>query len=108
MPEENQEIEISFVELFQFIKRGIIFALPIALALAVAAYFFSQTIAPKYQAEASILAYKTNNELKQFDTTLVTAPPIDGSAYKDAIYSYPVIEEVFKSLGNSGPNQKDI
>ena len=108
MNEENQEIEISFVELFQFIKRGIIWALPLALLLAIGVYLFSQTIQPSYQAEAAVLAYKSNNELKQFDTTLVTAPPIDGSAYKEAIYSYPVISSVFEKLGNDEPEQKDI
>ncbi|HHO55296.1 MAG TPA: hypothetical protein ENK21_02830, partial [Trueperaceae bacterium] len=108
MNEENQEIEISFVELFQFIKRGIIWALPLALLLAIGVYLFSQTIQPSYQAEAAVLAYKSNNELKQFDTTLVTAPPIDGSAYKEAIYSYPVINSVFEKLGNDEPEQKDI
>ena len=108
MSDENQEIEISFVDLFNFIKRGLIFALPLALALAIGTYFWSKQIKPTYQAQATVIAYKTNNELKQFDTTLVTAPPIDASAYKEALLSYPLITKVLDKLGNSAPSQKEI
>ncbi len=108
MSDENQEIEISFVELFNFIKSGLKFALPIALVLGLGTYFLSKQIEPTYQAQATVIAYKTNNELKQFDTTLVTAPPIDASAYKEALLSAPVLSSVLEKLNNPSANEKDI
>ena len=105
----DETYEISFVELFQFVRRGFFPALLIALLLVLAAFFISRSAAPIYQAKATILVSSaTQNDLNRFGVTLAMAPLIDVSAYEAAALSFPVIEDAWQAMGVTQPGELNI
>ena len=98
----SESYEISFVELFQFIRRGFLIALLSALTLAAIAFLIARNTTPIYQARATILAAQTNpNEFIQFGVSPATAPAVDVSAYKAAATSFPVMMEALQNMGKT-------
>ncbi len=104
----DQDIELSLSDLFELIKQGLIFALAVASLAALATYFLSRSIEPRYQARATVLAAQTNPELRSFGVSLATVPSLDVSAYRTAAQSAPVIMNALASLGVTEANTKTI
>jgi polysaccharide biosynthesis transport protein len=107
----DETYEISFVELFQFIRRGFLPALLIALLLALAAFFIGRNTTPIYQARATVLASSSAssaNDLNRFGVSLAMAPVVDASAYEAAALSFPVIEDAWRAMGVTTPSALNI
>ncbi len=99
-------VEISLLDLVNFIRRGIWFALLISIPIAAGTYFWTNSLDPSYRARATVLAAQTTLDSAPFGTTLVTAPPLDVDAYKAAALSDPVIAAALSNagLGDGDPN----
>ncbi|HEX7003945.1 MAG TPA: polysaccharide biosynthesis tyrosine autokinase [Trueperaceae bacterium] len=104
----QQEITVDIGALFRFIARGLILALLVGGALAFVALQLSRRQPPVYEAEATVLAAQTNPEFRQFGLSLVTAPPLDVSAYRAAGTSDPVLAEALRRMGAENPTDTDI
>ncbi len=105
----SESYEISFVELFQFIRRGFLIALLSAITLAAIAFLIARNTTPIYQARATVLAAQTSsNEFNQFGVSLATAPAVDVSAYQAAVTSFPVIMRALQTMGLENPVDLDI
>lgn len=104
----QQEITVDIGALIRFIARGLILALLVGGAAAFVALQLSRREAPVYEAQATVLAAQTNPELRQFGLSLVTAPPLDVSAYRAAGMSDPVLAEALRRMGVESPTQSDI
>ena len=101
--------EVSFVDLFYFLKRGLVIALGVGLALGAAAYFLSRNSEPTYRARNTLLAAQTNAaDLQRFGVSLATAPAVDVSAYRTAALSAPVVQNALRQLGAMNPDLRAI
>ena len=101
--------EVSFVDLFYFLKRGLLIALGIGLALGAVAYFLSRNSEPTYRARNTVLAAQTNAaDLQRFGVSLATAPAVDVSAYRTAALSAPVVQDALRQLGASNTDLRAI
>lgn len=100
--------EISLEELWALFRRGLPFALSVTI-LALITTFALVRQAPKiYQASATILSSQPDSGLKSFNVSLVTAPPVDVSAYEAAARSTPVLTQALQDLGYQQPDRAAI
>ena len=96
-------------DLFALIRRGLIFALAVAIGAAALTYFLSKRTTPEYDATATVLASRPNANLQgNFGVNLVTAPAIDVSAYQAAAKSHTVLVEALALLGVSSPSAQTV
>ena len=101
----DQESQVSIGELFRFIFRGLLVALPIALLAAAAIYLLSQQLEPIYEAQTTLLAAEPNTSGAD---RVLTPPAIEHSTYATIIMSNPLIESAFAQLGQMNPSNSDI
>ena len=106
--DQYDSYDISFADLFRFVRRGLLPALLIALALALSALLLSRRLEPTYQSTATILATQTNSADTQFGVSLATATPLNVSAYQAAAISYPVVAEALADMGINAPTLEEI
>src|SRR5690606_38653482 len=96
----DQQQEPTLRDLLLLLKRGLPFALAVAIGAAALTYFLSDRLAPEYEASATLLASRPNSNLQgSFGVSLVTAPVIDISAYQAAATSSPVLRDALGMLG---------
>lgn len=99
--EEREELTVvTFRDLFDLIRRGLLLAIIVGVAAATAAYFLSEQLDPTYRARATLLASQPASA-GSFGVTLVTAPPVDVTAYRTAATSSPVLREALERLGQA-------
>ena len=108
MIENNSEYEISFADLFQFIRQGLVTAISLALLLGIIVYFVSNNLTPQYRARTTIIAAQPINAESTFGVSLVTATPIDVSGYAAAAKSIPVTSRALQLTGKSEPTIEDV
>lgn len=101
----NQESQASIGELFNFVFRGLLVALPIALLAAAAAFLLSQQLDPVYEASTTLLAAEPNTSGSD---AILTPPPIEASAYATVVLSNPVLTDAFAQLGQTSPSGSDL
>ncbi|HEX7001768.1 MAG TPA: hypothetical protein VF164_08735 [Trueperaceae bacterium] len=100
----NEQPEPTLRDLLLLIRRGLPFALAVAVGAAALTYVLSTRIIPEYQASASLLASRPNSSLQgSFGVSLVTAPVIDVTAYQAAATSSPVLARALESTGLTDP-----
>lgn len=105
----DQELEISLRDLFVLFRRGLPFALAVAVGAAALTYALSSRTTPDYQASATLLASRPNSTLQgSFGVSLVTAPVIDVTAYRAAATSTPVLYDALRYLGFEEPSTADV
>lgn len=105
---ENQQ-ELSLRDLFALIRRGLVFALAVAVGAAGLTYFLSSRTTPEYDATATVLASRPNATLQgNFGVNLVTAPLIDVSAYQAAARSHTVLTGALNLLGVPSPSPQTV
>jgi non-specific protein-tyrosine kinase len=88
----------SLTDFYQFLRKGVLWALGVAILLSGTVFLFNNSREPVYRARSTVLAAQTNPELRQFGVSLATAPSLDASAYRAAVLSRPVIEDVMRQL----------
>jgi Mrp family chromosome partitioning ATPase len=93
--------EPTLHDIFVFLKNGLLFALLIGLAAAVAVYFLSLNEPPTYQASARLLASQADPNLKQFNLAAISSPPIDFAAYTSIALSRPLLEQAKQVAGST-------
>jgi capsular exopolysaccharide synthesis family protein len=104
----QQEITVDIGALFRFIVRGMVLALLVGGTAAFIALQMSRRQDPVFEAQATVLAAQTNPEFRQFGLSLVTAPPLDASAYQAAGTSDPVLADALRRMGLENPTASDI
>lgn len=104
----QDEITIDATDLIHFLRRGLLLALAIGGIAGFAVLQLSLRQDPVYEAEASVLAAQTVPEFRQFGYSLVTAPPLDPSAYAVAGRSDPVLIDALSRMGVNAPTRTDI
>ena len=95
---EYQPEEPTFRDLVNLLRRGLVFALAVAIGAAALTFFLSQRVTETYQATATLLASQPDAALQSFGVSLVTAPAVDVSAYKAAVTSQPVLQNALVRL----------
>lgn len=100
----DTEQELSLHDLVALIRRGLPFALAVAIGAAALTYVLSSRITPEYSSTTTLLASRPNSNLQGgFGVSLVTAPVIDVSAYQAAAKSYPVLRNALVLMGEVDP-----
>ena len=51
-----QDPNVNLGEVFRFLARGLVYAIPLAAVLAIRTYLFSQRLEPVYEASTTLLA----------------------------------------------------
>jgi capsular exopolysaccharide synthesis family protein len=95
---QNQDISISFEDLYRFLLRGLPVALVVAVLAGAAAYYLSRNVEPAYRATATLMVSQAGPGLGAFGQSLVTSPVLDLPTYRAALYSSPVLESARQSL----------
>lgn len=93
------EEEISLQDPVQLLRRGLVFALAVALGAAGLTYYLSRRMTPEYDSTATLLVSRPGSAQGTFGVSLVTAPTIDITAYQAAAKSYPVLSTALETLG---------
>ncbi len=102
-----REDQTDFGTLVRFLLRGLVVALPLGLLMAAGVYYLSQRIAPTYEASAVILATKSTNTSVSQSTSL-SAPPIESSAYSAIALTRPVLLDAISRLGTQKLKPEDL
>lgn len=102
----EQQTDINFRDLFEFLRRGLLLAALVALAAGAAAYFISTSLEPVYEARATLLASRPEQGVATFNVSLVTAPSVDVSAYRVAAQSFAVAQDALRALGTAEPSRQ--
>lgn len=95
----DSTVVISFSDLLRFLRQGALWALAVAVLAAVAAYFLSQQLEPRYRTQATVVAAQANQGSADFGATPFVAPMLDVSAYREAALSDPTLRAALDSLG---------
>ncbi|HZJ09912.1 MAG TPA: hypothetical protein VFD39_09470, partial [Trueperaceae bacterium] len=96
----DQQQEPTLRDLLLLLKRGLPFALAVAIGAAGLTFVLSNRLTPEYEAAATLLASRPNSNLQgSFGVSLVTAPVIDITAYQAAAGSSPVLGDALGMLG---------
>lgn len=98
----DKQQEPTARDLFALLRRGLGFAIAVAVVAGAATYLLSGRADPVYRARASLLVSQPNPELRSFGVSLVTAPAVDVSAYRAAVSIAPVLDDAFTRLGTEG------
>lgn len=105
----DDQVELNLNDLFQLLRRGLVFALAVAAGAGLLTYFLSKRMTPEYNSTTTLLASRpTSNAQSNFGVSLVTAPVVDTSAYLAAAKSYPVLVEALNVLGENDPDAKTV
>lgn len=104
----QQEININLGELFRFLWRGLLLALLTGAVLGGAAYWLSQQQETVYWTRATVVAAHDDADLRSFGFSLLTAPPLDISAYRTAALSDPVLRNALSRVGVEEVEPGDI
>jgi len=105
----DDQAELNLNDLFQLLRRGLVFAVAVAAGAGLLTYFLSKRTTPEYDSTTTLLASRPNNNTQStFGVSLVTAPVVDTSAYQAAAKSYPVLIEALATLGEEDPNAKTV
>ena len=99
--------QADFGMLIRFLLRGLIVALPLGLLAAAAVYFLTQRLPPTYEASAVILATKSTNTSVSQSTSL-SAPPIEASAYSAIALTRPVLLDALSRLRTQTVTPRDL
>lgn len=107
--EVDEQQEPTLRDLFMLLRRGLPFALAVAVGSAALTYLLSARMAPDYKASATLLASRPNSSLQgSFGVSLVTAPVIDVTAYQAAATSSPVLADALATLGVEQPTTAEL
>jgi len=98
----EEPIELSLRDLFEFVRRGLVWALLVAVIGGVVAYVLTSRIDPTYRAVATLVATHGTPSAVGFGNVLVTAPSLDAGTYRTAILSRAVIEPAIAILAADG------
>ena len=98
----EEPIELSLRDLFDFVRRGIVWALLVAAIGGVVAYHLTSRIDPTYRAVATLVATHGTPSVVGFGNVLVTAPSLDAGTYRTAILSRAVIDPAIDILDADG------
>lgn len=99
----EHDSEPTLRDLFQLLRRGLVFATSAALVAGAATYLINRAAAPTFEAQATIVSSSQDPNQRDFGTTLVTAPPLDANAYRVAITSRPVLAAVLEEVDGLPP-----
>jgi capsular exopolysaccharide synthesis family protein len=104
---QNQDIAISFEDLFRFIWRGLPIALAVALLAGGIAYFQARNVQRFYSARATVLVAQGNLSLGDLGASVVTAPNLDISTYRAALLTTPVLTDALTILDGDAAGQRN-
>lgn len=105
---ENPQ-EPTLRDLLLLLRRGLPFALAVAIGAAALTFVLSKNITPEYESTATLLASRPTTGLQgSFGVSLVTAPVVDVSAYQAAATSYPVLRDALVRSGSDAVTQADV
>lgn len=105
----DQQPEPSLRDLLLLLRRGLPFAVAVAVGAAALTYVLSNRITPEYESSATLLASRPNSSLQgTFGVSLVTATVIDVTAYQAAATSGPVLTSAVRSLGIASPSANEL
>jgi len=91
------------------LRRGLPFALAVAVGAAALTLALSKRVTPEYEATATLLASRPTTNLQgSFGVSLVTAPVVDISAYQAAATSYPVLRDALDRMGAANVTPRDV
>lgn len=106
---QDEDFEtLDLQEVFRFLRGGLIPALLIGVAAAVAAFLLARAQDPVYQARATVLMARSTSELQSFGASLVTAPTLDPSAYRAAATSAAQLRTALELAGTSEPDPSQV
>lgn len=100
--------EPTLADLIALLRRGLVFALAVAVGAGLLTYFLSKRTTPEYDSTTTLLASKPGNTQGTFGVSLVTAPAVDPNAYQAAAKSYPVLSEALTALGGVNPSAQMV
>ena len=98
----EEPIELSLRDLFDFVRRGLVWAMAAAIVGVVVAYVLTSRIDPTYRAVATLLATHGDPSDTAFGGVLVTAPSFDAATYRTAILSRSVVDPAIGILAADG------
>lgn len=105
MANQDPVSTFTFQDVFVFLRQGLVAALAIGVLAAAAALLLSRTATPIYKAESTVLLAQRNPDLQSFDVSLVTAPVLDVSTYRAALFTSSVLEAALNQAGTKVPPQ---
>lgn len=82
-------------DLFRLVARGLVYALPIALVVALFTYIIVRRGEPVYEATTTLLAIEPNTAMQENN---LSAPAIEAGTYVTVALSDPVLTEALASL----------
>jgi Mrp family chromosome partitioning ATPase len=92
-------------DLLTFVMRGLTYALPVAVLLAVLVYLFMSREEALYEATATLLATEPNRSLQN---NALSAPAIEASTYVTVVLSDPVLREALENQGLTNIDQATL
>jgi len=98
----EEPIELSLRDLFDFVRRGLVWALLAAAVGGLVAFALTSRIEPTYRAMATLVATHVNPSTQAFGNVLVTAPSLDAGTYRTAILSRAVTDPAAGILAATG------
>jgi polysaccharide biosynthesis transport protein len=98
----DETIELTLRDVLEFVRRGLLWALLLAVLAATIGFALSRRIEPTYLARATLVATHLDPSARAFGTVLLTAPPLDAGTYRTAILSRAVIGPAVESLTEAG------
>jgi capsular exopolysaccharide synthesis family protein len=104
----QQEINVDIGQLLRFIRRGLIPALLIGGLASFAALQLASRQEPVYEAGAVLVAAQVNPAFREFGLSVVSAPPLAITTYREAGRSDPVLASALRRMGIGSPALEDI
>lgn len=98
----DEPIELSLRDLFDFVRRGLVWAFLAAVVGGVGAYLLTSRIEPTYRATAMLIATHAQPSIPALGNVFVTAPSLDASTYRTAILARAVIDPAIAILASDG------
>lgn len=92
---ENGTFTISLRDVLDFLLRGALVALTVAVAAAAAAFILSRNATPIYRASATLLASQPNVSYSSLG--IISPPPVDPTVYRSAILDGPILSEILRN-----------
>jgi len=103
---ENGTYTISLRDVLNFLLRGALVALTVAVAAAAAAFILSRNATPSYRASATLLASQPNVSYSSLG--IISPPPVDPTVYRSAILDGPILSEALHNLQDEPVTQASL
>lgn len=104
----QQDITNNVGDFLRFIRRGLWLALLVAVTAAVAAFFASSRVPPRFEATATLNASRNVDGVQRAGPAIPQATPLDAKAYKVAAYNNSVVTQVLQVAGLENVTARDI